>query len=173
MPTIKASDANAIIGSFIPPSVVMPCAASTAPSGWLICDGTDYAQTDYKALYDLITSTYDTQMNPTTGVLYDSPGVGRFRVPDYRGSFLRGTGTAVNGSATTLGGWQADQMQGHWHHGWYSTGGNKPDIGDGSASARHDGRPTGDAIANLSHGTPRYGSETRPHNKGVNYIIKY
>lgn len=183
MPTIKASDANAIIGSFIPPSVVMPCAASTAPSGWLICDGTDYAQADYKALYDLITSTYDTQINPTTGIAYDSPGTGRFRVPDYRGLFLRSDGQHVNqDTSKSVGDYTSDQMQGHYHdYRFDGTGNNHGVQGSGSlyGLAYVGGASTGgtsyveSAITDNTNGSIRKGKETRPANKAVKYIIKY
>ena len=49
-------------------------------------------------------SLYDRQINPTAGSAYAAPAAGNFRLPDYRGLFLRGTGTPYGTkSDNTLG----------------------------------------------------------------------
>ena len=51
--------------------------SSSAPSGWLLCDGTVYNQLDYQLLYGVV------------GTTYSKPGdanITTFRVPDMRGS---------------------------------------------------------------------------------------
>lgn len=51
--------------------------------GWLLCNGNTYSTTAYPELYNVIKFTYG--------------GSGtQFKVPDYRGYFLRGVGTASN-----------------------------------------------------------------------------
>jgi microcystin-dependent protein len=82
----------------------MAYAASTAPTGWLWCDGTAYSRTTYATLFAVIGTTWGAGDTTTT-----------FNVPDLRGQFVRGyddrapatskdtttfTGTTANGSAT-------------------------------------------------------------------------
>ena len=58
----------------------------TAPSGYLICNGAEYADADYPILAAQL-----------KGLTTNTPFVGsdsdHFKVPDLRGEFLRGTGT--------------------------------------------------------------------------------
>jgi len=225
---------------FCPPGVILPYAGSTAPDGWLLCDGSDYDQTTYSALYNAISTTYNIQINPTTNTNWPAPSAGKFRVPDYRGSFLRGIGTASGGDTTTLGGWQThktaknglassssttsvsgakNQMDGgtsstsvnhshtiggdggHYHTFTYK--GNSYAVSAGSFGALDNTNTTANtsSVGNHTHGgtgssdpshahswsfggatftasgtTPAQtltgDNETRPVNKGVNYIIK-
>jgi microcystin-dependent protein len=82
----------------------MAYAASTAPTGWLWCDGTAYSRTTYATLFAAIGTTWGAGDTTTT-----------FNVPDLRGQFMRGyddrapatsqdtttfTGTTTNASAT-------------------------------------------------------------------------
>lgn len=225
---------------FCPPGVVLPFAGLTAPDGWLLCDGSAVDQSTYSALYNAIGATYNTQVNPTTGSAWAAPTAGQFRVPDYRGVFLRGTGTASGGDSTALGGHQnqktaknglaasassvsvsglKNQMNGgtggvsqnHYHgiggdgfhdhaiqaSGLLSAGGSSygvignvgPTRSGGSGSHSHGGgtgyisndhghswdfggaaqfTAAGTAVAQAIAGD----NETRPVNKGINYIIK-
>ena len=182
-----------------PPGVVLPYAGSTAPDGWLLCDGTAYSQTTYAALYSVLSTTYNTQTDPTTGAAWAAPAGGNFRVPDYRGSFLRGVGTASGKDATTLGGYQAEKTAknglgvsssstdlSHTHNaptGSFATN-NFPSAGQGyvwsgastggTFSINNQATTTGASIT-MSHThtqTVTGDNETRPLNKGVNYIIK-
>jgi len=102
---ISLADLTSSAG-FMPSGAVLPFAGATAPAGWLLCDGSPVSQTTYSSLFAVISTTYDTQMNPTTNGAYSAPLAGNFRVPDYRASVLRGVGTPYVGSAVTLGGWQ-------------------------------------------------------------------
>lgn len=72
-------------------------AGSTAPTGWLPCDGSEYLKTDYPKLYAVIGDTYGTVVAPT-----DSD---HFRVPDFQGRVGVGAGesTATGHTAHTLG----------------------------------------------------------------------
>jgi len=66
---------------------VMDWAGSSAPTGWLLCDGSAVSQTTYAALYAVI------------GVTYGDPGGGNFNLPDFRGRVTMGVndGTLPNG----------------------------------------------------------------------------
>jgi len=63
-----------------PVGMISPFAGSSAPDGWLLCDGSAVSQTTYAALFAVVGSTYDVT----------SPGAGNFRVPDLRGRVAAG-----------------------------------------------------------------------------------
>ena len=147
---------------------------STAPAGWLLCDGTNYSRTDYADLFAII------------GTTYGNNSANDFKVPDLRGIFPRGAGTSAkltnaNGTAFsgTLGKYQNDSFQGHLHSpytgytGFYqsqtSGGAANPATGTTYSSVPATGSPTSDSV----NGVPRTGAETNPANVGVNFIIKY
>lgn len=67
---------------------------STAPSRWLICDGSAVSRTTYSALFDVIGTTFGTGDGSTT-----------FNLPDLRGrtAIGAGTGTAADATAHSLG----------------------------------------------------------------------
>ncbi|HEY9664438.1 MAG TPA: phage tail protein [Allocoleopsis sp.] len=159
---------------------IMPFAGATVPTGWLECDGSSYSQTIYPDLYATLGSTWATCTNPLTGSAYSAPTAGNFRVPDLRGTFLRGVGTFSDGigTDTSLAGYQADQMQGHYHAGGgASTTSNQ--VGSTVGYIQRDNSGVGNPsslvaapITDGTNGTPRTGKETRPRNVGVKYIIK-
>ena len=68
-----------------PTGTITMFGGSTAPSGWLLCDGSGYAQTTYPDLHDVIGTTYGS-----------GPGANDFRVPDLRQRFPRGAGVRGN-----------------------------------------------------------------------------
>jgi len=72
------------IGGIVPPGVVWAYAGATAPTGWLLCDGTTIARATYTALFAAIGTAHGTGDGSTT-----------FHLPDYRGRFLRGVDSAV------------------------------------------------------------------------------
>lgn len=92
----------------VPPTgSIMPYAGSSAPTGWLFCNGQVLATTGtYAALYAVLGNTYDVMWGAS------SPGAGNFRVPDLRGSSIFGwegmgslagritsAGSGINGNA--------------------------------------------------------------------------
>jgi len=107
-PKVIDTAAN-VLGSLLPSGTVLPFAGSSAPSGWLLCDGAERSQTTYAALFAVLGTTYNTQFNEITGGNWAAPAGGNFRVPDYRGSFLRGVGTPSGLDAVTLGGRQVQK----------------------------------------------------------------
>lgn len=81
----------------IPVGSVSIYAASIAPAGWLLCDGSAVSRTTYANLFALIGITHGQGDGSTT-----------FNVPDYRGRFLRGVDGAAgrdpdNASRTAMG----------------------------------------------------------------------
>lgn len=73
----------------IPAGVMFPYGGATAPTGYLLCDGTAYSRTTYAALFAAIGTAYGTGDGTTT-----------FNVPDCRGRVPAGKdnmgGTAAN-----------------------------------------------------------------------------
>lgn len=93
-----------------PAGMVMPYAGSTTPAGWLECNGAEVDISAYPTLAAALGSTWNTAKNPLTGANYAAPAAGKFRVPDMRGAFLRGSSGGVNnaqGVATGLAEFQA------------------------------------------------------------------
>lgn len=86
----------------VPSGMIAPFAGSSAPAGWLLCDGTAYnsvSSPEYAKLYSAIENNWG-----------GSDGTD-FKVPDLRGRFLKGIGPAGDGNggvAIALGQFQDD-----------------------------------------------------------------
>jgi len=98
----------------------MPYAASTAPGGWLICDGSAISRTTYAALFALIGSQYG-----------NGDGVNTFNLPNMKGRMIVGynssdtnfdalgeTGGSKTATLTT------NELPAHTHTGTTSTDGS-------------------------------------------------
>ena len=72
---------------------------NTAPKDYLICDGSEYNIADYPLLVQHFIDEFG------SANYFGGDGVDTFAVPDLRGEFLRGTGTATrnSGSGTSVG----------------------------------------------------------------------
>lgn len=108
---LKASQATGTVSSLMPSGVILPFGGIAAPTGWLECDGQEVSQTTYAELYAALGTTYNTQLNPTTGSNWAAPAGGNFRVPDMRGMFMRGEGTPSGKDAVTLGANQTEKTK--------------------------------------------------------------
>lgn len=178
-----ASDLSAAL---VPTGMIAPYGASTAPTGWLICDGTAVSRTTYAALFNIIGTNYGYGDNSTT-----------FNVPDLRGRFLRGWDhgagndpdasgrTAMNTGGQTgdnVGSVQTDQYASHTHtqnahnHTISPAGGT---VNTASSTAQSSGAisvGTNPSTLSLASTTATNnnsgGNETRPKNANVQYIIK-
>lgn len=64
---------------------------TTAPDGWLICDGSQISRTTYSDLFSVIGTTFGSGDGSTT-----------FTLPDMRATFVRGAGSQ-NGYTATFG----------------------------------------------------------------------
>jgi microcystin-dependent protein len=72
------------ISSLVPAGVIMAFGGATAPTGWLLCDGSAISRTTYATLFASISTAHGYGDNSTT-----------FNLPDYRGRFIRGRDGAV------------------------------------------------------------------------------
>ncbi len=154
-------------GAVVPVGTIIAYGGTTIPTGWELCDGRSLSTTGtYAALFTAIGSNWG------------STGAGTFRLPDLRGRFPRGrdatagndpdagsrTSLFANGSvADNVGSYQADELKSHQH----SFNMNTQSVNQSGASAVSN--------ANFNTGQTSFtgGSETRPKNAYVNYIIKY
>lgn len=77
-----------------PPGIIMPFAGPTAPTNWLLCDGSEVLQVDYAKLFAVIGFIYKEQGDLSDG------GIAKFALPDLRGRTIMGLddmgGTAAN-----------------------------------------------------------------------------
>lgn len=76
--------------AFVPIGAVMLWSTATAPSKWLICDGSQVSRTTYQGLFQIVGTTYGTGDGSTT-----------FTLPDFRQKFP--LGKAAAGTGATLG----------------------------------------------------------------------
>jgi hypothetical protein len=65
-----------------PSGTLLTFAGSTAPDGWLLCDGSAVSRTTYARLFAAISTTYG-----------NGDGALTFNIPDLRGVYPRGAGT--------------------------------------------------------------------------------
>jgi len=66
--------ASALIEVLIPTGAMLPYCGSSAPTSWLICDGTAVSRTTYATLFSIIGTTYGAGDGSTTFNLPDSRG---------------------------------------------------------------------------------------------------
>lgn len=71
---------------------ILPTVATSAPTGWLLCDGSAVSRTTYANLYTLVGTTFGAGDGSTT-----------FNVPDLRGRTVIGVGTGAGLTARTRG----------------------------------------------------------------------
>jgi microcystin-dependent protein len=161
------------VSALMPTGTVLHFAGSSAPTGWLLCDGSAVSRTTYATLFALLSTTYGVGDGSTT-----------FNVPNTSGIFISGVGSQTISSIAytrTLATRQGDVMQGHDHN-VKSPDFVLPFASDNGANgngARLDRTAvsglnywTTPMIALGANGTPRLGTETRPANIAFNHIIK-
>jgi len=138
--------------------------------GWMLCDGRWLSADGYPELFAVIGRLYG----------WEESGA-RFRLPDYRGLFLRGfdAGAGMDPDAdqrsaptggnvaNVVGSLQCDALQDHTHH--YDV--------VAPAAVSQSGQAAGTAVTSKPTTAPdapaRTSSETRARNIAVNYIIKF
>jgi len=176
---ITAAPYAAYANNGVPPGNISASAATNVPVAWLLCDGTAVSRTTYARLFAAIGTTWGSGDGTTT-----------FNLPDMRGMFLRGAGVNAtqskaaggNFAGGSVGTYQQDQAQGHWHNdtqgvpfpftwsgAWYLASSGAKTMGVCGLGGVGVGEPATDGV----NGTPRTGSETKPASYSVNYIIKY
>ena len=162
--TAFAGDGSALTGvTAVPAGAVVAWTTGSAPTGWLICDGSAVSRSTYSGLFGVISDDYGA-----------GDGSSTFNLPDYRGEFLRGVdgGRAVDpdrasrtdrGDSTT-----GDNVGTKQGHEFYS---HNHSMGDSGGSGAASPGSYGRAFGNWFTGA-RGGNETRPRNVAVNWIIK-
>jgi hypothetical protein len=173
-------------GVAVPPGVVVAFGGDIIPAGWLLCDGAVLDRTNplYTPLFNAI------------GTAHGGDGSPNFRIPDYRGLFLRGVNRTLSPArdpdadarvrpapdgtgnpGNKVGSLQVDSFKSHNHGG----GNHSHNTGTQNGAAPQFGglivRIPGDAFgaATSTSGTiinSEGGAETRPLNAYVQYIIK-
>jgi microcystin-dependent protein len=87
----KGSAFQAVQPSVIPCGVIQMFAGSTAPNGWLVCDGSTVSRKTYSDLFKIIGTTYGAGNSNDT-----------FTLPDMRGRTPIGVGTGAGLTSRTL-----------------------------------------------------------------------
>ena len=149
------------LSSAVPSGVISAYAGSTAPSGYLLCDGTAVSRTTYSGLFGIISTTYGVGDNSTT-----------FNVPNLKGKVavgrdssqaefdnLNDTGGAKTVTLTT------GQLPSFNHEIQVAAGG-----GDGTTYVRGSSGGYSTSLY-YSHGSGQAHENLQPY-LVINYIIK-
>ncbi len=175
----NASSANVALLNGVPVGTVLAYAGASAPAGFFICNGSNFNTTQYPQLASVLSTRWG-----GSGVL-----------PDLRNQFIRGSGPgrnvgtfqddAVGTHKHTAGTLETTTDGDHWHregaHVEFGTGSALTDQGSRntgsdpggkrfrtSTDGAHKHTLVGETGNNVSAGT-----ETRPANYAVLYIIKH
>jgi hypothetical protein len=163
--------ASESIQALAPTGVVSAFAGTTPPAGWMMCDGTSNSRTAKAVLVAVIGTSHGA-----------GDGSSTFNLPDYRGRFLRGvdegTGRApeavtrtpmsVGGNAVdAVGTTQEDQFKSHSH-----SPGLIADLAVASGGSTLLRNIWKYSAGEIDQTHPSGGTETRPKNATVHFIIK-
>lgn len=95
----------------VPTGSLFPYAGSSAPTGYLLCDGSSVSSTNYLALHAVISNTYG-------GSAYTGGSGLNYNLPDLRGRFPMGSGTGsglnASGTGAPSGTAQTARTRGQW-----------------------------------------------------------
>jgi microcystin-dependent protein len=147
------------VATFITPSF---------PASYLECNGQWVDKIVYPALFNAVGYRYGTNGN-------------YFKLPDYRGMFLRGIGNTPASSVDPewatryVGDYQPDSIQGHKHTvagGGSISGWPMGYVAGGMSSRNTEAQTSSSPITDGINGTPNTSAETRPKNMSVIYAIK-
>jgi len=147
---------------------IVPFGATTPPTGFRLCDGSAVSRSQYADLFAAIGTAWGSGDGATT-----------FNLPDLRGRFLRGvdngagrdpdsgsrTADAGGNTADLVGSVQGSDFETHSHD-IYWVQATAPTGGPGFVNVVPSIQPTPYLTGSFG------GSETRPVNAYVNYIIK-
>ena len=137
--------------------MVLPFAGSAAPTGWLECNGGAVSRTTYAALFAVIGTLWGIGDGSTT-----------FNLPETRGEFIRGYDHSRGvDSGRAIGVWQDESFKSHYHV--YYTRSMTGYAGDSGAGG---GMTTAATYDETKITASTGGSETRPRNVAMMYIIK-
>ena len=98
-------------GTTLPTGALMPYAGASAPTGYLLCDGSSVSSSTYLELHAVISNTYG-------GSAYTGAGALSFNLPDLRGRLPMGAGTGTgqnaSGTGAPSGTAQTARTRGQW-----------------------------------------------------------
>ena len=164
----QTDDYSAVDSGSVPIGTILMYAVATAPSNYLICDGSAISRTTYNKLFAVIGTAWGSGDGSTT-----------FNLPNYQAVVPKGVGTqTINTRTKTAPAFAAveeDQAQGHVHQQNYMSSGSG---GRAAATNSYNATPisasdfTG-VMAESSFGAPRTGTTTRENSIGTNFIIRY
>lgn len=146
--------------------IIVPFALSSAPSGWLECNGALIGRTAYAGLWTFAQGggaiVTEVQWTANNGCFSTGDGSTTFRLPDLRGEFIRGwdNGRGVD-AGRVIGSWQADMFKSHTHGYYLPTGAA---AGTGTGNVMQPG---------TAQTTATGGVETRPRNVAYIFCVKY
>lgn len=165
------------VNNHTPIGSVIQAQITSAPSGYLYCDGSAVSRTTYANLFAAIGTAHGNGDGSTT-----------FHLPDLRGRFLRGVDGLANvdpnkvtrvaqspggNVGNTVGSHQDHAMKDHAHQ----SNGNHNVVGTGGgliASANFASVGSGNSLVGpASTVTSNTSSESRPVNVYTNFYIKY
>ena len=156
----------------VPSGAVIPFAGSTAPQGYLLCDGREVSRADYPYLFDVIGTTYGRGDGSTT-----------FNLPNLQDRFVQGAGANTVGTKKSAGLPNITgsfSITGNEHSGAWGTGtgafiANSSDTNHYFSSENSTGVSTGGYNFNASKTNSIYGNSktVQPPAVVMNYIIKY
>jgi hypothetical protein len=153
-----------------PTGTIMPFYGTTAPAGYLMLNGNTLTggKTTYATLWAFAVANNITTTNTLLPQLFVSLNATDFKIPDFRGYFLRGLGGIDPDVATRpLGSVQADDFKSHNHSYYYPIYGVNG-INPALTNTNYVNQPNNNGTtSNVG------GAETRPVNIAVNYIIKF
>lgn len=164
--------------TLVPVGHVITVAMSTAPTGYLKCNGAAISRATYSALFSAIGTTYGA-----------GDGSSTFNVPDLRGEFVRGwdDGRGID-NARNFGTAQAEATKAHTHTGTTASEGAHAhtfQLHDGAGSYGYPApdmySPNPTTVSTSTAGAHTHtfttdstgGTETRPRNVALLYCIKY
>ena len=154
---VEAYDGSAWInlGGGTPTGAIYAMGTSTVPTGFLECNGAAVSRSTYATLFSTISTTFGA-----------GDGSSTFNLPDLRGEFIRGWDNSRGvDSGRSLGSTQADELKAHTHT--YVDQQN-----DASGGYRWWKGGDNDCVAADKQTESTGGSETRPRNVALMYVIK-
>ncbi len=149
------------ISEIVPAGTVLPYAGASAPTGYLMCDGSAVSRTTYAALFAAIGTAFGAGNGTTT-----------FNVPDLRGRVPVGKNAGTFSTLGATGGEEthqltATEMPSHSHNIRLNTG-----TGSGTAPAQHGSNGSTLNFSSDSVGSDGAHNNLQPY-QVLNYIIRY
>ena len=161
---------SALANLLVPVGTISAYGGSNAPSGYLLCNGSEVAKTTYADLYAVIGDAFGTANDNT-----------KFVLPDLREATTKGAGETgktvgnhVKSGGLAVGEFLDDRLQTHNHALGLSTTTGSHNNTLPNMTIASGGNTAGAVTTYLnSYSAGRYGATTEVKAVGVNYIIKY